>query len=223
MVIYGFRKETGDIDLGCCSKLASELEKQGYQTTVLEDGTRRIAYDEDIEIFENWLMDKVVLQDGFPVVSVDGLIAMKKNLGREKDYRDIEMINCMRREMCNVKIEIRRAVGSDYEALAKIGREDMGYAESTAELTKEKLHRALAKDYERVFVAVCDETVAGFVHAEQYDVLYYPTMINILGLAVSGAYPQPTSAFTAPDAGCPTFHIPYFTAIHIHYNFFFSL
>ena len=87
-----------------------------------------------------------------------------------------------------MKIEIRLAKESDDEALAKIGREDMGYAEATAELTKEKLHKALAKDYERVFVAVCEGAVVGFVHAEQYDVLYYPTMINILGLAVSGAY-----------------------------------
>lgn len=87
-----------------------------------------------------------------------------------------------------MNIAIRLAVESDYEALAQIGREDMGYAEATAELTKEKLRKALAKEYERVFVAVCGEKVVGFVHAQQYDVLYYPTMINILGLAVSGAY-----------------------------------
>lgn len=88
----------------------------------------------------------------------------------------------------SMKIEIRLAVESDSEALAKIGWEDMGYAEATVELVREKLRKALAKDYERVFVAVCDENIAGFVHAQQYDVLYYPTMINILGLAVSGEY-----------------------------------
>lgn len=87
-----------------------------------------------------------------------------------------------------MKIEIRRAAETDYAAIAKIGREDMGYAESEEALVREKLEKALQKDYERVFVAVCDGTVAGFVHAEQYDVLYYPTMINILGLAVSGEY-----------------------------------
>ena len=99
MVIYGFRDETRDIDLGCSTELADELEKQGYPISVLKDGTRRIAYSEDVEIYEDWLMDKVVVQDDIPVVSVDGLIAMKKNLGREKDYRDIELINRMRKEV----------------------------------------------------------------------------------------------------------------------------
>ena len=87
-----------------------------------------------------------------------------------------------------MKIEIRQAVEADYEALAKIGREDMGYVESTDELVREKLPKVLSKDYERVFVAVCDGTVAGFVHAEQYELLYYPALVNILGLAVSGEF-----------------------------------
>lgn len=92
MVLYGFREQTGDVDLGCSKKLADLLEKQGRETAVLKDGSRKIIYDDDVEIFENWLKDKTVMFDGFPVVSVDGLIAMKKELGREKDYKDIEII-----------------------------------------------------------------------------------------------------------------------------------
>ena len=92
------------------------------------------------------------------------------------------------KERLIVNVEIRTAVEADYEALARIGREDMGYPESTEALVREKLRKALAKDDERVYVAVLDGNAAGFVHAEQYDVLYYPTMINILGLAVSGEY-----------------------------------
>lgn len=87
-----------------------------------------------------------------------------------------------------MKIKIRQAVQTDYEAIAKIGREDMGYTESTVELVREKLPKILEKNDERVFVAVCDGAVAGFVHAEQYELLYYPAMVNILGLAVSGEY-----------------------------------
>lgn len=92
MVLYGFRDQTGDVDLGCSKKLADLLEKQGYETIVLNDGSRKIVYDDNVEIFENWLKDCVIMVEGFPVVSVDGLIAMKKELGREKDYKDIEII-----------------------------------------------------------------------------------------------------------------------------------
>lgn len=83
---------------------------------------------------------------------------------------------------------VRWAAEPDAPALAKIGREDMGYAESTEALVREKLKNALQKDDERIFVAECGGQVVGFVHAERYDVLYYPTMVNILGLAVSGEY-----------------------------------
>jgi GNAT superfamily N-acetyltransferase len=80
------------------------------------------------------------------------------------------------------------AVEADSAALAEIGRDDMGYTESTAELVQSKLKNTLKKEDERVLVAVCGETVVGFIHAEQYDVLYYPTMVNILGLAVRVPY-----------------------------------
>ena len=43
--------------------------------------------------FENWLFDTVDHVDGIPVISVQGLIEMKKDLGREKDLRDIALIN----------------------------------------------------------------------------------------------------------------------------------
>ena len=87
-----------------------------------------------------------------------------------------------------MNVEIRKAVPSDFMAIAKIGREEMGYKESEDALVEKMLPKVLEKDYERVFVAVCDGAVAGFVHAEQYELLYYPAMVNILGLAVSSAY-----------------------------------
>ena len=182
MVFYGFREETGDIDLGCTAKLADSLQVQGFPVTVLPDGSRKIAYAEDIEIFENWLKGNVVFRDGIPVVSVGGLIAMKRELGREKDLRDISLIrNAM-------PVEIRPALETDYSAIAKIGREAMGYEESTDGLVQINLRKALQKDDECVFVAVCGEEIAGFIHAELYELLYYPAMVNILGLAVSEEY-----------------------------------
>jgi len=93
MVMYSFREETNDIDMGCSKNLADRLEKEGYSTTYGKDGMRKIAIGEDVEIFEEWLYDKVEMVDALPVISVKGLIEMKEFLGREKDLRDIELIN----------------------------------------------------------------------------------------------------------------------------------
>ncbi len=92
MVLHGFRPQTRDVDLGCSTLLADELEQQGYSVARCDDGTRKILYSEDIEIFENWLEGSVEIISGVPVVCVDGLIEMKKKLGRKKDLADIALI-----------------------------------------------------------------------------------------------------------------------------------
>ncbi len=97
MVLHGFRPQTHDIDLGCSTLLADELEQQGFAISLCEDGTRKILYSENIEIFENWIEDTVVIISGVPVVSVDGLIQMKQKLGREKDLADIALIENVRK------------------------------------------------------------------------------------------------------------------------------
>lgn len=92
MVLHGFRLQTQDIDLGCSTSLADRLEQQGYAVTYCEDGTRKILYSEDVEIFENWIEGTVEIMNGVPVVCVEGLMRMKKKLGREKDLADIVLI-----------------------------------------------------------------------------------------------------------------------------------
>lgn len=92
MVLYGFRPQTRDIDLGCTTLLADRLEQQGCLVFRCEDGNRKIIFSKDIEIFENWLEGTVKIISGVPVVSVDGLIRMKEKLGREKDLVDIALI-----------------------------------------------------------------------------------------------------------------------------------
>ena len=92
MVLHGFRPQTHDIDLGCSTILADELEGQGYAVSRCKDGTRKILYSENVEIFENWIEGTVEIISGIPVVGVDGLIRMKKKLGREKDLADIALI-----------------------------------------------------------------------------------------------------------------------------------
>ncbi len=96
MVLHGFRAQTHDIDLGCSTLLADKLEQQGYTVSRYEDGTRKILYSEDVEIFENWVEGTVEIISGVPVVCVDGLIQMKKKLGRDKDLMDIALIEKVR-------------------------------------------------------------------------------------------------------------------------------
>ena len=92
MVLHGIRPKTHDIDMGCTKEFADALEAQGYLIDLMPDGTRRITYAEDVEIFEDWIFDRVVFVDEIPVISLDGLLEMKRSLGREKDMRDVQMI-----------------------------------------------------------------------------------------------------------------------------------
>ena len=92
MVLHGLREQTHDIDLGCTGKLADELEQQGLPVSILKDGSRKFLIGQDIEIFENWLYDEVEMLDGVPVISLKGLLEMKRQLGREKDQRDIRLM-----------------------------------------------------------------------------------------------------------------------------------
>lgn len=92
MVLYGMREQTTDIDLGCSKRLADQLEADGCMLRRTNDGKRWFKYGENIEIFEEWLMDSIETVCGFNVVSIKGLIEMKQELGRDKDKKDIELL-----------------------------------------------------------------------------------------------------------------------------------
>lgn len=105
MVLHGFRPQTHDIDLGCSTLLADRLEQEGYPVSRSDDGSRKIRYFEDAEIFENWLEGTAETVSGVPVVNVDGLIQMKQKLGREKDLADIALIKRMGRKLSEMTLE----------------------------------------------------------------------------------------------------------------------
>lgn len=92
MVLYGIRDITCDIDIGCSKMLADELESSGYPTSAMPNGMRRIQISEDVEAFENWYHDKVCIHNGFHIITLIGLLEMKRELGREKDMDDIVLI-----------------------------------------------------------------------------------------------------------------------------------
>ena len=92
MVMHGIKPHTKDIDLGCTVEMADRLESDGVPHKLTRRGKRWFEFGGGIEIFEDWLCDTTVTIDGFRVVSLQGLIEMKRELGREKDLRDIELI-----------------------------------------------------------------------------------------------------------------------------------
>ena len=82
---------------------------------------------------------------------------------------------------------IREAIATDIPQMCSIFQKDLGYAECTQEIVEKKFAGLDAKR-EAVFVAEVQGRLAGVIHIERYDVLYFPSMSNILGLAVSSDF-----------------------------------
>ena len=89
MVIYGLKPLTHDIDMGGDKRLIDGLVAKGYISEVGKDGKRKVVLSPLVEVYEDWLFDKTEEVDGVPVVSLQGLLQMKKKLNREKDKKDI--------------------------------------------------------------------------------------------------------------------------------------
>ena len=104
------------------------------------------------------------------------------------------------------KVKIRQATASDIPVMNELFQKDLGYEECTLEIV-EKQFAGLDKSREVVFVAEAEDEntgahgsspevtsddklprIAGVIHVEKYNVLYFPTMANILGLAVAADF-----------------------------------
>ena len=88
------------------------------------------------------------------------------------------------------KVKIRQATTSDIPAMNELFRKDLGYAECRLEIVENQF-AGLDNSREAVFVAEAEDDsshIAGVIHVEKYNVLYFPTMANILGLAVAADF-----------------------------------
>lgn len=83
-------------------------------------------------------------------------------------------------------LEIRTVCMADAQAISLLCSEEMGYP-CDAALVETKLQQ-LDSRREAVFAAFLEEAAVGYIHIEKYDVLYFETMANILGLAVSSQH-----------------------------------
>lgn len=81
---------------------------------------------------------------------------------------------------------IREARLADCAAITRLNREEMGY-DFPEERTWEKLRACLKNPAHKIFVAESGGEVVGYLHLEDYDMLYFPHMKNVLGIAVASA------------------------------------
>ena len=88
-----------------------------------------------------------------------------------------------------MSITIRSAIATDAPRICELHRSALGY-ESTPDMVATQLMRILARPTDRVLVAWDDAqaTVAGFVHAADYETLHSGSQKNIVSLAVDPAW-----------------------------------
>ena len=84
-------------------------------------------------------------------------------------------------------LQIRQCEIMDAKAIYELNIREMGY-DYPKEKTEEKLKQLLKSDKDKIFVALIDNIVVGYVHANDYDVIYAPHMKNIMGIAVSSNF-----------------------------------
>ena len=83
--------------------------------------------------------------------------------------------------------EIRECVLADTASIFELNRSEMGYDYSLEE-TKQNIKELLLSAHDKIYVAVVDGSVVGYVHANDYKLIYAPAMKNIMGIAVSSKY-----------------------------------
>lgn len=82
---------------------------------------------------------------------------------------------------------IREAVPSDANAIWQLNCDEMGYQYPLAD-TVQNIAKLLSSKADKIYVAVSNNTIVGYVHANDYDLIYAPHMKNIMGIAVSHDY-----------------------------------
>lgn len=87
----------------------------------------------------------------------------------------------------NLKINIRECTILDSMDISLLNKNEMGYDYSASD-TKEKLKQLLNDSNHKIYVAIAGEQIVGYVHANNYDLLYAPHLKNIMGIAVASDF-----------------------------------
>jgi len=79
---------------------------------------------------------------------------------------------------------IRKVKLEDAAAIQRLNAECLGY-DFDREATEAQLKRLLENDQHLILVAEEAGQVIGYAHAASYDCLYFPSLLNLLALAVT--------------------------------------
>jgi hypothetical protein len=99
LVMHGVRELTGDIDMGCHTILFEKLMEQGHEPILRADGSRSLIIDKNLEVFENWMVEEINDIEGIPVASLLSVLSFKRTMYRDKDIRDIVLIEAFLNSM----------------------------------------------------------------------------------------------------------------------------
>lgn len=94
LVLFGVRETTHDVDLVCTRELADRLEAEGY--SFHRDGldnTRIFTVSDQVEVLEDWETEEIVEIEGLRSASLMSIRKQKAALGRDKDLKDIALID----------------------------------------------------------------------------------------------------------------------------------
>lgn len=79
---------------------------------------------------------------------------------------------------------IRKCTSEDADQIYELNRNEMGYDYPIAE-TRRQIKKLLSSKHDMIYVVVLEGSVVGYVHANDYNLIYAPPMKNIMGIAVS--------------------------------------
>lgn len=84
-------------------------------------------------------------------------------------------------------VVIRECQITDAKAIHRLNKEEMGY-DYPINLTTEKIEHILKSLQDKIYVAEINSQVVGYIHANDYDVIYMGHLKNIMGIAVDKNY-----------------------------------
>ena len=83
--------------------------------------------------------------------------------------------------------EIRECLMMDADQIYELNCSEMGY-DYPKEETRQRIKDILTSEHDKIYVAELDGSVVGYVHANDYNLIYAPAMKNIMGIAVSNKH-----------------------------------
>lgn len=86
-----------------------------------------------------------------------------------------------------MKILIRECIKDDAQSIYLLNKYEMGYDYPVDKQIK-KIIDVIDSEKDKIYVAVKDDKIVGYIHVNDYDVIYMDHLKNIMGIAVDSHY-----------------------------------